>query len=108
MKIHKNELLKWEIFFFINALMICKLVLTHAVESYGGVRFQVHSFGTMLLSGSELSALRIACFTPRRVVPRTHWKGGWVDPRAILDALEKLNLQLPGIKLQFAHVQPVV
>jgi hypothetical protein len=28
-------------------------------------------------------------------------------PRAIVDALEKLNLHLPGIKLQFAHVQPV-
>jgi hypothetical protein len=30
-----------------------------------------------------------------------------VDPKAILDALEKLNLNLPGIKLQFAVAQPL-
>jgi hypothetical protein len=34
---------------------------------------------------------------PRRRAPGAHWVGGWVDPRAGLDEMEKLKfLTLPG------------
>jgi hypothetical protein len=49
----------------------------------------------------------VASFTPRQLYPRgkssgTHWIGGWVDPRAGLDDMEKLKkfLTLPGLKLR--------
>jgi hypothetical protein len=33
--------------------------------------------------------------------PSTHWTGGWVDPRATLDNVEKRKfLILPGLELQ--------
>jgi len=28
----------------------------------------------------------VSRFTPRERAPGTHWIGGWVDPRAVLDA----------------------
>jgi hypothetical protein len=36
---------------------------------------------------------------PREIARGTHWIGGWVDPRAGLDAMEKRKiLPLPGIE----------
>jgi hypothetical protein len=37
----------------------------------------------------EWSASRTGRFTPRERVPGTPWTGGWVGPRAGLDAVEK-------------------
>jgi hypothetical protein len=38
----------------------------------------------------------------------THWLGGWVDPRAGLDDMEKLKfLTLPEIETRPSVVQPV-
>jgi hypothetical protein len=42
---------------------------------------------TSALDGSEWSASRPGRFTPRERVPGTYWIGGWVDPRAVLDAV---------------------
>jgi hypothetical protein len=54
-----------------------------------------HSF-TSALDGGEWSALRPGRFTPREWAPGTHWIGGWVGPRAGLDAVEKRKiLRLP-------------
>jgi hypothetical protein len=45
-------------------------------------------------------------FTPRSFYPRgkspgTHWIGGWVEPRAGLDDMEKRKfLTLPGLELR--------
>jgi hypothetical protein len=37
---------------------------------------------------------------PGRVIPGTHWIGGWVGPRARLDEMEeKKYLILPGLEL---------
>jgi hypothetical protein len=41
------------------------------------------------LDGSEWSASRPGRFTPRERAPGTHWIGGWVGPRAVLDAAVK-------------------
>jgi hypothetical protein len=47
---------------------------------------------TSALDGGEWSASRPGRFTPRERAPGSHWIGGWVGPRAVLDAvvLEKL------------------
>jgi hypothetical protein len=59
--------------------------------AYGGVDIQTHIFLTLALAGGELSTSRPGRFTPRERAPRTHWIGGWVDPRAGLGDLEKRN-----------------
>jgi hypothetical protein len=50
----------------------------------GGVNVQTHVFFTSALVGGEWSASRPGSFTPG-----THWIGGWVDLRAILDGMQK-------------------
>jgi hypothetical protein len=65
------------------------------METYVGVDVQVHIFLTSALAGSEWSASR-----PGRFTPGTHWIGGWVDPRAYLDEVEKRKfLTPPGLEL---------
>jgi hypothetical protein len=50
----------------------------------------VHSL-TSTLDGSEWSASRPGRFTPTERAHDTHWIGGWLEPRAILDAMVKRN-----------------
>jgi hypothetical protein len=50
-----------------------------------------HSF-TSVLDGGEWSASRPGRFTPRERAPGTHWIGGWVGPRDILDAVVKRKI----------------
>jgi hypothetical protein len=67
------------------------------MKAHGGVDVQIHIFLTSALAGSEWSAARPGRFTHREKAPGTHWVGGWVDPRAGLDDLEKRKLlTLPG------------
>jgi hypothetical protein len=47
---------------------------------------------TEALTGGELSASRPGRFTPRERAAGTIWIGGWVDPRASLDDVEKRNI----------------
>jgi hypothetical protein len=64
------------------------------MKEYGGVDVLIQIFLTSALAGGEWSASRSGRFT-------THWMGGWVDPRAGLDDLEKRKfLTLPGLELQ--------
>jgi hypothetical protein len=44
---------------------------------------------TSALDGCEWSASRLGRFTPRERAPGTHWIGGWMGSRAILDAVMK-------------------
>jgi hypothetical protein len=48
----------------------------------------MHSL-TSALDGGEWPASRPGRFTPRERAPGTHWIGGWVGPRAGLDAVVK-------------------
>jgi hypothetical protein len=51
------------------------------------------------LVGDELSGSRPGRFTPGERAG-THWNGGWVNPRARLDDVEKRKfLTLPGLEL---------
>jgi hypothetical protein len=45
-----------------------------------------HSLNSAL-DGGEWSASRPVRFTFRERAPGTHWIGGWVGPRAVLDAV---------------------
>jgi hypothetical protein len=49
----------------------------------------------LALDGGEWSASRPGRFTPRKRAPGTHWIGGWVDPRAVLDAVVKRKIPTP-------------
>jgi hypothetical protein len=50
---------------------------------------------TPALDGDEWSALRPGRFTPRERAPGTHWIGGSVSPRAVLDAVVKRKIPSP-------------
>jgi hypothetical protein len=43
---------------------------------------------TSALDGDAWSAPRPGRFTPKEIVPSTHWIGGWVGPRADLVAVK--------------------
>jgi hypothetical protein len=63
--------------------------------------YKSHIFLTSALGGGELSASRPDHFTPWERTPCTHWIGGWVDPRAGLDDVEKRKFfTLPGLELK--------
>jgi len=51
----------------------------------GGVDVYLHMFLTLALDGGETVSHPGHC-TPGIKTPGTHWIGGWVDPRASLDA----------------------
>jgi len=53
----------------------------------GGVELQHHAFLTSALDGGEWLASRSGRFTSGERTFGTHWVGGWVGPRAGLDAV---------------------
>jgi hypothetical protein len=66
------------------------------MKAYGGVDVEIHIFLTSAQAGGEWSAS-----LPGRFTPSTHWIGGWMDPRAGLDNVEKRKfLTLPGLELR--------
>jgi hypothetical protein len=70
------------------------------MKAYGGVDVQIHISLTLALAGVEWSASRPGRFAPAERSPGTHWIGGWVDPRAGLDDIEKRKfLTLLGLEL---------
>jgi hypothetical protein len=65
------------------------------------VHVLIHIFLTSALVGGEWSVSRPGRFTPGKRARGTQWIGGWVDPRAGLDDLEKRKfLILPGLELR--------
>jgi hypothetical protein len=60
----------------------------------GEWRYNSHS-STSALDGGKWSASRPGRFTPKEKAPGTHWIGGWVGPRAILDAVVKRKIPSP-------------
>jgi hypothetical protein len=75
-------------------LSLC-LTKHHAVKTYWEVEVYIHTFLTSSLDGGEWSASRPGRFTPREKAPGTHWTGGSVSPRAILDAVVKRKSPSP-------------
>jgi hypothetical protein len=50
---------------------------------------------TSALDGGEWSDLRPGRLNPKKTASGTHWTGGWVGPRAVLDALVKRKITSP-------------
>jgi hypothetical protein len=70
------------------------------MKAYGGVDVYIHIFFTSALAGGEWSASRPGRFIPGERASGTHWIGGWRDPKAGLDDMEKRKfLTLPGLEL---------
>jgi hypothetical protein len=59
---------------------------------------------TSALDGGEWSASRPCRFNPRERAPGTHWIGGWVGPRADLDAVVKRKIPSPMIRSKWTGV----
>jgi hypothetical protein len=59
------------------------------------VEVQLHAFLTSALDGGEWSTSRPDRFTPGERAPGTHWIGGWVGSRAVLDAVVKRKIPSP-------------
>jgi hypothetical protein len=59
------------------------------MKAYEGVDVKIHFFFTSALAGGDWSASRPGRFTAGERGPGTHWIGGWMDPRASLDDVEK-------------------
>ena len=57
---------------------------------------KLHSFLTSTLDEGEWSTYGLGCLSPRGKPPGTHQMGGWVAPRAGLDALEERKSLLPN------------
>jgi hypothetical protein len=56
----------------------------------------VPPFLTSALDGGEWLVLRHGRFVTREIAHATHWLGGWVGPRAGLDAVERRRIFNPG------------
>jgi hypothetical protein len=54
---------------------------------------------TSTLDGGEWTGSRPCRFTPREREPGTHWIGGWVGPRTVLDAVVKRTISSPWREL---------
>jgi hypothetical protein len=63
-------------------------------------------FLTLALDGGGWSAPHPGCFTPRERAPGTHWIGGWVGPRAILDAVVKRNVNISSKLKKYNFFKP--
>jgi hypothetical protein len=61
---------------------------------WGSEDSSIHSL-TSALDGCEWSASRHGRFTPRERAPGSHWIGGWVGSRAVLDAVMKRKIPSP-------------
>jgi hypothetical protein len=89
----------------------CALTEHHAMKTYwGSGGIAPLNFLTSALDGGEWSASRPGRFAPREKAPGTHWIGGWVGPRAVLDAVVKRKVPNPRRKSnpRTPIVQPVV
>jgi hypothetical protein len=75
-------------------LSLC-LTKHHAMKTIGEWRYSSTHSLTSTLEGVEWPASRPSRFTPRERSPRTPWIGGWVGPRAVLDAVVKRKIPSP-------------
>jgi hypothetical protein len=62
------------------------------------VDVEIHVVLPSAVAGAEWSASHPGRFTPRQTPPGTHWIGGWMDPRAGPDDLEKRKFLPPPVQ----------
>jgi hypothetical protein len=62
------------------------------MKAYRVVSVEIHIFFILAVVAGKWSASRPGLFTRGEVAPGTHWIGGWVNPRARLDYVEKKKI----------------
>jgi hypothetical protein len=67
----------------------------HDIKAYWGWRYSSNHSLTSAIGGGEWSASRLSRFIPRERAPGTHWIGGLVGSRAVLDAVVKRKIPSP-------------
>jgi hypothetical protein len=72
----------------------------------GEWRYSSTHYLTSAIDGGEWSASRPGRFTPKERAPGTHWIGGWVGPRAVLDVVVKRKI--PSPHRESNHRTPIV
>jgi hypothetical protein len=65
------------------------------MKTYWGMEVYLHAFLTSVLDGDEWSASGSGRFIRRERAPDTHWIGGWVGFRAVLDTVVKRKIPSP-------------
>jgi hypothetical protein len=88
-------------------LSLC-LTKQHAMKTYwgsGGIAARILELGTRWRWSASLPGR----FTPRERSPGTYWIGGWVGPRAVLDAVVERKILSPRreSKPRTPIVQPI-
>jgi hypothetical protein len=69
------------------------------MKAYGGVDEYIHIFLTSALARGEWSASRPGSFILEEITPGTNCIGGWMEPRAGMDDVEKRKfLTLPDLR----------
>jgi hypothetical protein len=81
-------------FKYLRKLSLC-LTKHHPMKTYWGMEVWFHAFVASALDGGVWSASRPSRFTPRKRLLGTHWIGGWVGPRVVLDAVLKRQIPSP-------------
>jgi hypothetical protein len=61
---------------------------------------------TSALDGGKWLASRPGRFTSREIAPGAHWIGGWVGPRAVIDAVVKRKI--PSLRRESNPRTPIV
>jgi len=69
-------------------------LIKHLARDAGGMEVSLHAFLTSALDGGECSASLLGPYTPRVRAPGTHWVGGWMSPRAGLDAMGRRQIPI--------------
>jgi hypothetical protein len=79
------------------------------MKTQEGVNLDTHVFVISALVGGEWSSSRPGRFTRGERALGTHWIGGWANPRACLDDVQKRNFwTIPGLEIRPSVVQSVV
>jgi hypothetical protein len=73
----------------------CALTEHHAMKAYWGSEVQLRPFSTSAPDGGEWAASRPGRFNPGERAPGIQWIGGWVCPRAALDAVAERQIPSP-------------
>jgi hypothetical protein len=75
------------------------------MKAYGGRYSSIHSL-TSALDGGEWSASRSSRFNPKERATGTHWIGGWMGPRTVLDAV--VRRKIPSLRRESNPRTPIV
>jgi hypothetical protein len=70
------------------------------------VEIQLHAFLSWALDVGEWLASRPDRLTPVETDPGTHWVGGWVGPRAVLDTV--VERKIPSLRRESTPRTPIV